>query len=685
MADALGLIRVVSNDELVAAEQAAEAASEAARLENDSPLLQGLAKHVMDCWGKARTAKQAVLPRLQAATRARMGEYSPAKLAEIRQFGGSEAFLRIIPNKCKSLKALLVDIYLGQTDRPWTLSATPSPQMPPELEATVKAQLAQEVAGVYAVMGQMPDPTMTAAVETALRDKEEERVRDAVRARAARMERRMDDQLAEGNFRTAMAQFIADFAHMPTAILEGPCIRKRKKLTWSTGPGGTRLPVIEDVLVPEFSRVDPYRAYPAPGAESPQDGYFIYHESLAYDDLYAMLDTPGVNNEAVRAALREADHGGLSDWMGWSEISDRPDKDFVSPSLKRETHDIDVLKFYGAVKGRDLLDWDDSGEMAGEIDDPEASYEAVVWMTGEWVIKATLNYDPLGRRPYWSASYEAIPGEFWGESIPDMLRDIAGDDGIAQAATRALTNNMMLASGPMVGLNVDRLQEGEDLTTLHPWKIFQLRDAEYGNTADRPIEFFQPAMHAQELQGVIRDFDQYADEHTMLPGQAVGESPRGGVGRTASAFAMSLDGAGKGLKDAVLNIDMALTGALQMLFTHNMLYDPDETIKGDAQVIARGATGLMQVESRMLRVNEALNNTNNPVDLQIMGLSGRAHLLRETFKRLDMDTSKLLQGSTQPAAAPPPPNGQQPDASQEQLANGAPTTDNFSPTRMASQ
>ena len=41
--------------------------------------------------------------------------------------------------------------------KPWSLKATAKPTFPANIEQEVLAQLAQEVAAVYATMGQMPD------------------------------------------------------------------------------------------------------------------------------------------------------------------------------------------------------------------------------------------------------------------------------------------------------------------------------------------------------------------------------------------------------------------------------------------------------------------------------------------------------------------------------------------------
>jgi len=101
--------------------------------------------------------------------------------------------------------------------------------------------------------------------------------------------------------------------------------------------------------------------------------------------------------------------------------------------------------------------------------------------------------------------------------------------------------------------------------------------------------------------------------------------------------------------------------------------------------MARGAVSLMQLETLQLRRNEFLTATANPIDSQIVGPEGRAEILREVAKGLEMDVNRvvpprgaMMQAAQQAALpAPPGPNG-------EQLQNGAAVTDNFSPNTMRS-
>jgi hypothetical protein len=157
---------------------------------------------------------------------------------------------------------------------------------------------------------------------------------------------------------------------------------------------------------------------------------------------------------------------------------------------------------------------------------------------------------------------------------------------------------------------------------------------------------------------------------------------------------MLMDAANKGLKGVVSNIDSALEGLLSKLYTHNMLYADDKTIKGDAQVIARGAVSLMQKETLQLRRNEFLNITANPLDSQIVGQAGRAEVLREVARDLELDVNRIVPSRDEidhMAQQPPPEAGAPGQAatpqpggtmSQEVLENGAATTDNFSHSSM---
>jgi hypothetical protein len=106
---------------------------------------------------------------------------------------------------------------------------------------------------------------------------------------------------------------------------------------------------------------------------------------------------------------------------------------------------------------------------------------------------------------------------------------------------------------------------------------------------------------------------------------------------------MLMTNAGKSMKQVVNHVDnYILVPLLKRLYNYNMRYGEDESIKGDAKVVARGVNALLVKESAQVRRNEFLAATMNPVDMQIIGIEGRAALLRESAKGLDMNPDKVV-------------------------------------------
>jgi hypothetical protein len=91
----------------------------------------------------------------------------------------------------------------------------------------------------------------------------------------------------------------------------------------------------------------------------------------------------------------------------------------------------------------------------------------------------------------------------------------------------------------------------------------------------------------------------------------------------------------------------------------------------------------MQLETLQLRRNEFLQATANPMDSQIVGPEGRAEILREVAKGLEMDVNRLVPRRGQVPQLPPQEGQQQSQVGGGQnLENGAAVTDNFSPNGM---
>lgn len=658
---------------------------------NAQPYVQGLAGYVRQCWSTSRTAKQQTIEqRLLQCVRQRRGEYDPEILAEIRKSGGTEIYMMLTSNKCRAASSWIRDVFLGANDeKPWTLSPTKQPTLNPGIVKAITAQAAQQAMALEQSTGQQVTPDVMGQVIGFIKD----RVLAASYERSAeqvkRMEDKMEDQLQEGGFSVAMSQFIEDIVTFPSAFLKGPIVRRKPRMQWLPTANGQYILDVADQLVLEWERVDPFNIYPAPNAADIEDGYIIERHKLSRTDLSEMIGVEGYSDGAIRAVLDEHGRNGLHDWLYIDVSKAQVEGKSTVAVLSNPEASIDALQFWGSVQGKMLLDW---GIDEDQVDDPLKEYNCEVWLVGNWVIKAVINADPLGRKPYYKASYEEIPGVFWGNSVADLIRPC--QEG-CNASMRAMVNNMGIASGPQAVVNVDRLPSGEDVTQMYPWKIWQTTSDPYGSSAP-PVTFFQPGSFIGELQAVYNQFSNTADEYSGIPRYMTGESA-GGAGRTASGMSMLMNNAGKALKQVIANVDThVMQPMLERLYFYNMRYSDDPELKGDVNIIARGANSLIVKENAQLRRNEFLQIVgSNPVFSQIVGPDGIANLLREQAKTLDMDTDKLVppdfvrkalaaaqqNAMMQQAAAQPPASPQL--GSGQQLADGSATTDNFQPVSRA--
>lgn len=669
-----------------------------AQLAQAQPLIKSLSTYVRGRWVEARKAKeQTVEMRMFNAVRARRGEYDPDRLSKIRETGGSEIYMMLTSNKCRAASSWLRDVLLGSgSDKPWTIEPTPVPTLPPDVMEELRQAATEQMTQVIQTTGKSLPPTQLRKYLNELREEYLFNIQEEAKFKTRQMEAKMEDQLIEGGFIRALDQFLDDITTFPAAFLKGPIVRRKPVMKWNRDAAGGYQLSIQDDLVLEWERVDPFMIYPSPSSMGIDDGYLIERHKLRQTDLEAMIGVEGYDDGAIRMVLDSYGRGGLQEWLIVDSSKAQAEGRSTVAVMQNSEHLIDALQFWGPVSGSMLLDW---GLTEEEVPDKAKQYYCEAWLIGEYVIKASLNYHPMGKMPYFKASFEEIPGTFWGNSTYDLIKDCQD---MCNSAARALSNNMGIASGPQVVVNIDRIPAGDDITNLYPWKIHQVTSDPMGSSA-KPIDFFQPSSNVQELLTTYEKFAVLADEYSGIPRYMTGASPAGGAGRTASGMSMLMSNANKSMKQVVSNIDNhVMTPLLDRLYFYNMKYSEDQELKGDINVVAKGAIGIVAKEAAQVRRNEFLQATANPIDMQIMGIEGRATLLRETARDLDVNPDEVVppremfrvsqqvnQMLQQNAAMANPaaqmPQGQpqsqpqgSPTMNQQTLTNGAPITDHFS-------
>lgn len=641
-----GLLRIVSNDQLMQQEQAAFAQKEKEKA--DEQVNDNLAGHIRARMTDMRNFRNAegISERLLNSLRTYKGMYAQTKLNEIKAFGGSEVFARVTPTKCRAATALLRDVYLG-SERPYDIEATPDPQTPENIEGEIQ-QLVNIEVNTNMQNGVQVDQQMIADRVEGLRGAAEQAAKKVAHDEAVKATLKLDDILVEGNFYDAFAEFLIDLPIFPFAVLKGPEVRRVHQTKWVDGA-----PVKQSIPKMFWKRVSPFDMYWSPGAATVDQAEFIERIKVTRAELSGVRGLPGYDDEAIDAVLDMSYIDGLHEW--WDTIdTSRAELEDRERWARTATSLIDTAEFTGHISGKLLRQWGKSEE---EVPDEHAEYFVTAWLIDRYVIKVQINPSTQDRAPYFITAFEQIPGSLMGYGVVDLMEDVQT---ICNAAARSLVNNAGIASGPQVVINDAVMQPGEN-DDLFPWKRWHVNyDPTLVSSGTKPIEFFQPQINAAELIGIYEKWSVMGDEISSIPKYMTGSEKVGGAGRTASGLAMLMGNASKTLQNVAASIDRdVIRPLLHQLYDMIMLTEPG-MFRGDEQIVVKGVNHAVKREQDRMRQLEFLQLTANPIDMQILGIPGRANILRSVADNLgleheatipDDDTIKQNLAAQQQAAA----------------------------------
>lgn len=583
-----------------------------------SPLEDELAADVRDDFIQAEHYRRisGVEERMLRSLRARRYEYDPQDRALI---GGVDIYIGLIGLKCRAAESWINDIILNAIDKPWTLKPDPIPELPEWLKEQVVDALQMELQQLGASLDvrkrarELKDTALKYAVQKA---------NDAVQS----METKIEDQLLKGGWRDMWGEFVSDLTTFPTAFFRSPVIQKEKRLSWD----GNTL-VEKDEIVYGCRRISPFDAFPSLNSTTCQDGTFFIERLRAQPELlYMCLGLEGFNDDAIRLVLEEYGEHGYEEML-------RPDyqrmylEDKYHAANDRKT--IDVLIRNGKIVGKKLLKYNIA------VPDPQAYYESEVWTVNNRTIKAILNPFPLEQRPIFSTSFVKVPGSLWGEGLPDILRDTQRT---INSCARAIVRNLSFSSGPIGEVDVSRLGDGEIPNEIIPYKMFHV-DPDLTGGSKPAFVFTQIVNVAPQLMDVMERFNKIADDLSGVPAYVLGNPNVAGAGRTLGGLSMMMGNAAKGIKNVLLNVDRdAIEPSITLRYNMNMKFDEDPEIKGGAQVVARGTTGLLQRELSQARMVELLQTYMPYVQAGLIPPQGAQVMIRESMKNTGLPVDDII-------------------------------------------
>lgn len=618
-----GLLRVVPPQDM-AGRDATQLTEPSAITVNDD-VETSLAKFIRERWEVFRNHRSTAKldDRLLAAQRMFNGEYDPTTLAEIKRFGGSEIFARLVAVKCRGATSLLREVYVS-SERPWSIEPTPEPTIPSDISASIAQLVASEVQNLQNSGMPVTEEQVDKRV-AALKQSAKMAAKKQASVQAKSVEDMLDDYLVEGNFYRALADILVDLPLFPYVCMKGPVVRIVPDVRWVQGqPMTTQVPKMF------WDRVSPFDVYWDPGVSDIADGSVIEKMRVSRSDLNDCIGLPGYNDIAIKAVLDLYGRGGLVDWITSTDSQRATGENRENPHLN-QSHMIDCLEFHGPVQGRTLLE---AGFPPEQITDPLRDIYIQAWLIGRYVIKAQITPSPRKRHPYYITSFEKVPGTPAGNGLPDILADVQS---VANATLRALVNNMSISSGPQVVVDTSRLIPGEDADSIYPWKRWKVHNDPNIGVSNPPVLFSQPNSHAQELFAVYNQLGQMADELSAIPRYSMGSERTSGAGRTSSGLAMLMTNAGKILQTVAANVDRdILDPLLQYLFDIVMLTTGGKGFTGDEAIRVKGVATAQSRAAEKAQQLQFLQITGNPIDMQIIGPTGRAAVLRSVAEDLNL-------------------------------------------------
>lgn len=586
-------------------------------------------------WRMAKDARQEIEREMLADLRRRDGEYEPDIKARLEASGGSVLFDNVTDYKCAAIEAMLAEVLLFSNDRAWGLEPTEEPQ----LEDSAMAKATETVVGKLmeggidpAAMDHAEFDEAVKAMATAIMDE----IRMEAKARAERMESRIADQFDEGGFEKAMNEFIVDFATHKIAALMGPCPRMEKRKVVRNGTVDW-----EERLVLGVERVNPLDIYPESMSVEPGDGDFFIRKRIGSDAARWLKNVPEVKVDRLAKAL--AGKSGVANETVDVELAQISEKNSVGVYKPDAEHEL-VYWWHWMTRKQ-------VNEFTGDLDIEEELADELVPMQGLMlngvVIKAVENLDKSGKPNVFVGSFRKRPGSFWGIGGAGLAK---GQQEQVNVMARAVNNNAHMASRPSYQVDQAALVDPKAMTRTFPGQTIYTTQMP-GDNRD-PVKILNTPNNLPNLIEARNQAASWLDEKTGVYPQSYGNPAQSGPAETLGGYQLLRQDQTKTMKRALYNVSQVVGGLVEAFWTWNMIFDEDESIKGDFEVVTRGAAQLYLTSEdadQMLAVIQMMDKS--PMLQAVAKPEGAGYLFRAVLRRHRIDADKVLKSEEEMRAA----------------------------------
>lgn len=569
--------------------------------------LQALGPELLGEFSQAEAARRQTEERWLQDLRQFRGVYDPDVLAKIGE-NRSRAFVRKTRVKVKTANSRVEDLlFPSGNEKNWEIDSTPVPSVAQEERTEVAKGIQkllmqqQKMMATQAQESGQPNPAVGRMEVT--KEMVDTAVIQLCKDASKKMSKVIDDQMSEVRYKSLCKKVIHSGNLYGTGILKGPLVERRIRSKFIK-KGGRWVETSESYVVPFLDFVPIWRFYPDMGSDSLERCRYVYERhQMTHADLAELSTRKSFNGEAIKNYLIAHPTGQVNTKFIDNQLMLIGDRDAMQGRIDGK---YEILERWGWLTGTQLRN---AGVTVDE-DRLHQTFFSNVWLlpTGE-VVKAVLQPINGVTWPYHIYYFDKDETSIFGEGLAAIMRD---DQTMVNSATRMMLDNGALSAGPQFEVTTGLLSKLEKITEFFPWKVWQRNREDPGHPAIRTIDV---PNHLTELAGLADRFENNADEVSAIPRYMTGENVNSGAAGTASGMSMLMGAANIMIKDLISNWDDGITVTfIRGMYRWNMQFNPDNTIKGDFDVKARGVASLVAREVRGQQLDNFAAQTANPMD-----------------------------------------------------------------------
>lgn len=547
----------------------------------------------------------------------------PASRKKGQQVNRSKVVINIVRPKVDQAVARMCEILLPVDDRNWGIKPTPVPEM------------------VSKMIGNMAETVNDAGQPTGrTADQEAQMVMKQAKDMAAAMEKEIDDTLNECGYNGEQRKLIEEGVRLGTGLILGPFPKNCPKRSWATLPDKTTQLKIAYEVKSASMHVSLWHIWfdPACGSDH-QRGQGFYHQRFATKkELRDLIGIPGYDEKAIREVLKN-----------------KPTRTKVnSGKVEKVSCDEDSYEmwvYYGQVEPDHM---EMLCEAAGNPIEDVAN--GVLVMIGDTIIGAMESWVPDGSLPIDRWVWRSAEDSPYGYSLPD---EMVHQQRVVNAAWRQVMDDAKLSLGGQLVMKKGMVTPQDGSYEMYPGKVWLAsQELEDIRQAFYSFEFVN---HSQPLLGIAAAAMQFADQETSMPQIMGGE--KGTAPETVGGMVMLFNNANVVWRMRVKLYDDNVTrNHIRRHYDWQMANSPNDKIKGDMDVDARGSTALLEKDIQNQATLNLANVTSNPRYAMFLDPKEELKVVLKAFKvnpeDIMLTDEKIEQNMQQVQQQPPDPRVQ---------------------------